>query len=195
MITRRSVLVAFGAGLGAAALPREGSATVARPVSLGELTHSSHHALLALPVSMVCSRQRGRYGTHLVTHTRLRVTRSLDGRPPASADLLLQTLGGRLDGVGEIVHGEAVPRIGKESLFFVYRIRERLHGVTAMAQGHYPVVRVGSADPVLRASKHLPRWPESHRAAATRAASVVLAGRSLPDAERLIFRELHGDAP
>ena len=188
------MLAALGAGVGAAALPGKASATLARPVGLRELVHTSAHALIALPVSMACERLEGRYGSHLVTHTTLRVSRALDGRPPGSAELTVRTLGGRLGRRGEIVHGEAVPRIGQEALFFLYPIGAALHGVTAMAQGHYPVERRTPELAVLRASEQLPRFADRYVHQVSQAAVQVLEGRPVAEVEGLLYRELHGDA-
>jgi len=75
----------------------------------------------------------------------------LAGADPAQDELLVRTLGGRVGELGELVHGEAMLTLGERSVLFVMPTRDAL-GVTAMAQGHYPLRRDNAGAERLRRS-------------------------------------------
>jgi hypothetical protein len=85
---------------------------------------------------------------HIVTYTRVRAHELLAGVDPKQDELLVRTLGGRVGDLGELVHGEAMLTVG---VLFVMPTRDAL-GVTAMAQGHYPLLRDAAGAERLRRS-------------------------------------------
>jgi hypothetical protein len=88
---------------------------------------------------------------HIVTYTRVRAVELLAGADPKEDELLVRTLGGRVGDLGELVHGEAMLNVGARGVLFVMPARGAL-GVTAMAQGHYPLLRDRAGTERLRRS-------------------------------------------
>lgn len=139
MYRRGFVRVAALGALGAL-FSKQVQASVSRAVPLEALTERSQHVVLgeSLDSYSVWERVGGR--KHIVTYTRVRAHELLAGADPKADELLVRTLGGTVGELGELVHGEAVLRIGKRSVVFVMPSRDAL-AVTAMAQGHYPLLR------------------------------------------------------
>lgn len=88
---------------------------------------------------------------HIVTYTRVRALELLAGADPKADELLVRTLGGRVGDLGELVHGEAMLTPGERGVLFVMPALGAL-GVTAMAQGHYPLLRDSAGTERLRRS-------------------------------------------
>jgi hypothetical protein len=178
--SRRSVLVSIGAGLGATLLSRAASATLVRGMTLEELVQRSQHAVVCTPLSA-----ESRYLTiggrrMLVTETSARVEGALGLPQPSEGLLTLRTLGGQLNGVGELVHGQAELRVGRLCAAFLERAPDGACWLTGMAQGHYPLDSADAAW-VLRQSPQLPTIRDWERSAVKR-----LVGTRLSEAERLV---------
>lgn len=185
MLSRRSLLLgSLFATVGVSAAGRA-VASVSRALTLNELVQGSRHALVGTPVDLFA--QWETYGKHrrIITYTMIRTEYSFDGRPPATREVLVRTLGGIVDGIGQIVPGEAVLRRGATSALFLVDVSKDLFEVTGMAQGHYPLV----AD-----AQGMRRLSASHGAleVATDASSAVkrLDGRSVEEVETLVYAEL-----
>lgn len=118
---------------------------------------------------------------HIVTYTRLRVDDLIRGGPSAS-ELWVRTLGGRKDKLGEIVHGEADLVLNEACLVFIAANADGVDEVTAMAQGHYPIVNDASGTPRLSLSHNMP-----HLLGGPDAAVAKLAGTELGEARALIL--------
>lgn len=118
--------------------PAQGS--LARAVGVEELVARSRHVLLGEPLDAESLWERVGQRKHIVTYTRVRTVELLAGEDPKQDELMLRTLGGRIDDVGELVHGEAILTLGQRSMLFVMPAKDAL-AVTAMAQGHYPLTR------------------------------------------------------
>jgi hypothetical protein len=190
MFSRRTLLVGSLLAAAGAALTRRSEASVSRPLSLAELVKSSRHAVVATPVDLFA--QWDSLGDHrrIITYTMVRTEYSLDGRPPATRELLVRTLGGIVDGIGQIVPGEAVLRRGTTAAIFLTDVAKDLFAVTGMAQGHYPLVTDAQGIRRLVASHGAVEMPATAAAAVKR-----LDGQSVEDVEKLIYAELAGAAP
>jgi hypothetical protein len=149
-------------------------------MTLEELVTRSQHAVIGTPLGARCSYLSIGGRRSLVTETRLRVEGVLALGAPPEAELTVRTLGGRLDGVGEIVHGQAEFEHGKLCLGFFERAPDGACWVTGMAQGHYPL-ETADAALVLHASPQLPTIRDWERSAVKR-----LVGTRLSEAERLV---------
>ncbi|HET7538414.1 MAG TPA: hypothetical protein VFK05_01035 [Polyangiaceae bacterium] len=163
-------------------MSRGASATFVRGMTLEELVHRSQHAVVGTPLSAQC-----RYLTiggrpMLVTETQVRVESPLGLPPPSEGVLTMRTLGGQLNGVGELVHGQAELRVGQLCAAFFERAPDGAGWLTGMAQGHYPLERAGAAH-VLRPSPQLPTIRDWDRSAVKR-----LVGTRLSEAEQLVAR-------
>jgi hypothetical protein len=79
----------------------------------------------------------GGRGRHIVSYTRVRVDRVIDGAPPA--EVWVRTLGGTVGDLGQRVEGEAVLVPGQPALMFLAARQDGTHSVVGMGQGHFPL--------------------------------------------------------
>lgn len=179
-ISRRALLASFGLGAGTGLMPRLAAATLVRGVTLSELVLRSQHAVLGTALEARCTYQDIGGRRMLITETRLRVDRVLALAAPATTELTVRTLGGRLDGRGELVHGQAEFTRDAQCVTFFERAPDGACWVTGMAQGHYPLSH-GGVSSVLHASPQLPTILDWEHSAVKR-----LSGQQLSEAERLI---------
>lgn len=128
------------AGALAALGPKPAAASLARAVALSELVSRSQHVLVAEPLDGESVWEQVGKRRHIVTYTRVRALELLGGQAPPHEELMVRTLGGRVGDLAELVHGEATLTLGARSVLFTMPSRGALT-VTAMAQGHYPLVR------------------------------------------------------
>jgi len=137
------------------------------------------------------------HGRRIVTYTRVRVDRLLDG--PPQDEVWIRTLGGEVDDVGQQVAGEAVLRVPQPSLLFLRARTDGTHVVVGMGQGQYPLdarptsgaVRVR---PPLDGGAHL--VPKAGTfAAAQRSARLSLVGHTLDEIAQLVAAERRAHAP
>jgi len=166
---------------------RSADASVARALSLSDLVRGSRHALVATPVDLFAQWETIGKHRRIITYTMVRTEYSIDGRPPGTRDVLVRTLGGIVDGIGQIVPGEAVLRRGATSALFISDVSKDLFAVTGMAQGHYPLVSDAQGMRRLTASRGALEVAADANAAVKR-----LEGRSLEEVESLVYAELRG---
>jgi hypothetical protein len=138
MISRREALISLAGAAAAVAWPGRAEASIARAVTLQELSAASQTALLgtALEANSRWDTVGGR--KRIVTTTRVRVDETVAGAPPG-AEILVRTLGGQVGDIGQIVHGEAFLLLGEAAVLFLADLGGGESVVTGMAQGHYPV--------------------------------------------------------
>jgi hypothetical protein len=182
MILRRRFLMGLGA-VGSILLASEnGRATTVRAVSLEELVRASRHVLLGVPVESYSRWERFGEARRIVTYSRVLTHADLDGSTPG-AELLVRTLGGRVGDIAQLVHGEARLRQGSLHALFLHPLRDDALGVTAMAQGEFPVVVDARGVERLRPSPHL-----DHVKLLPRSAVARLDGKD-PNAVAALVRE------
>jgi hypothetical protein len=179
-ISRRAWLASLGVVASAELAPRVACATLVRGMSLPELVSRSRHAVLGTPLASHCFYLSIGGQRKIVTETRFRVEGTLGLEPPGEAELAVRTLGGQLDGAGELIDGQALLRPGQLCLGFFERAEDGACWVTGMAQGHYPLAQSDSGL-MLRASPQLPRIRDWEQSAVKR-----LVGTRLSEAESLI---------
>jgi hypothetical protein len=186
MLSRRRVLGAIGSGCAALALPRLASATLARAVTLPELVGLSQYALVGKATDANSRWESVGGSRRIVTYVRVEVTQPIDGRPPPDSSLMLRTLGGRVGDIGQLVHGEARFELGASAVMFMTPDEDGVLGITAMAQGHYPL----HADPGdvmrLNASPNMPSLTRVDGSAVQR-----LVRRTVVEAEGLVSEIMH----
>jgi hypothetical protein len=186
MLSRRQVLRGLGLGCTALAAPRLASATLARAVSLPELVGRSRYALVGTATETSSRWETVGQSRRIVTYVRVEVTQPIDGRPPPEMSLTLRTLGGRVGDIGQLVHGEARFEMGAPAVIFVSPDMDGVFGITAMAQGHYPL----GADPGdairLRANPNIPSLTRVDGSAVQR-----LVRRTVVEAESLVSDIMH----
>ena len=164
---------------------RRAGASVARALSLGELLDQSHHALVGSPVDHFARWETVGRRSRIVTYSLVAVRQSLDGRPTPTGEVMVRTLGGQVDGIGQIVPGEAALHKGQPGTLFIERISRDLFTVTGMAQGHYPHLADSRGTERLRANATgVELVPDGV------AAVELLDGLSIAEAERAIHEEI-----
>ncbi|MEO7034628.1 MAG: hypothetical protein ABI335_12465 [Polyangiaceae bacterium] len=151
---RRRSLGMLGAALTSLAWPRASQATTARAVSLRDLVARSTRVVFGVPLEGTPRYEQVGETRHIVTYTRFRVDELLQGGPQ-EPELLVRTLGGKLGQLGEIVHGEAELALNEQCVMFVHANPEGFEQVTAMAQGHYPMLSDESGTLRLHASRNM----------------------------------------
>jgi hypothetical protein len=107
-------------------------------VALPELVKTSVQIWLGTPLESHAEWLDSPLGRLIVTHTRVGCEREVVRGERHPGELWVQTLGGSIGKVGQLVHGEARLALGQRCLLFLARPGER-HVVNAMAQGHYAI--------------------------------------------------------
>jgi hypothetical protein len=157
MLSRRQVLRGVGVGVAAVAWPGVAGATLARALSLPELVGYSQYALVGTATDAYSRWETVGKSRRIVTYVRVEVTQPIDGRPTPDSSVMLRTLGGRVGDLGQLVHGEARFELDSPSVVFLNQDGDGVLGVTAMAQGHYPLrAPDGETAMRLRASPNMP---------------------------------------
>lgn len=183
-LSRRSWLAGLG-GLGLAGLvSRPAEAGVMIPTSLQQLVQTSEHVLVATPRLGDSAWEEVGGSRRIVTYTRLTVEEPLDGRSPADSELLVRTLGGQVDRLGQVVHGEAELRRDEVCVLFLKDRHDGTYRVTGLAQGHYPLTLEQGGVRRLNTSPHLGEVLAKHEN--VNSAVALLRGQSLDKARALI---------
>lgn len=135
---RRAFLLAASLALAPAVVRvQDAHASVAALLSLDELVTGSTYVVVATAGERRSEWEDLPSGRRIVTYTKLSVDKAVVGKP--SHDIWVRTLGGAVDNIGQSVSGEARIVAGSRAMLFLAKTGGALV-VTAMAQGHYPVV-------------------------------------------------------
>jgi hypothetical protein len=186
MLSRRHVLGAMGLGCAAWASPRLAAATMARAISLPELVGLSQFALVGTATDAYSRWETVGSTRRIVTYVRVDVTHPIDGRPPPDTSVMVRTLGGRVGDIGQLVHGEAHFALGEPSVLFMGSDVDGVLGITAMAQGHYPLHTRAGDTPRLTPSPNIPTLTRVEGSAVQR-----LVQRTVVEAEGMVSEVLH----
>jgi hypothetical protein len=132
-------VLAATAGLPSVIGARTAHASTFVELTVGDLSARATSILAGTPVERraVWESTDGSHSQRIVTYTRVRVDRVVDGQP--GAEVWVRTLGGQVEGIGQKVDGEAVLPMGRPALLFLAARADGTHGVVGMAQGHYPL--------------------------------------------------------
>lgn len=183
---RRTFLVGLPACAAAALLAPSAEAGAALPLSLTELVWTSSSIVIGSPVESVSDWETDDGSRRIVTVSRVEILQSLDRRPPKDSHVFVQTLGGRIGGIGQIVHGEAtLHRARPQVLFLGPGNRGRLR-IVGRAQGHYPLSKDEFGTQRLSTSPRLADFVVKDPFAAV----ARLRGATLSACERMIAEEL-----
>lgn len=187
--TLLAATLAFAAAslsLGAALLiPQSAHASTAIALSLPELVEKSDAVVVGIPKSKVSRWESGR----IVTYTTVAVDTAVAGKAKAGDTVTVRTLGGVVDEIGQITHGEAVLNVGKPMMLFLRPMPaggKALAGslvVTGMSQGAM-AIEIG-ADKIARVVAQptdLVLVPNAKTPVAPKPASLVLGGQALTSA-------------
>jgi hypothetical protein len=169
----------------AAARSPDAQASVSIAVGWTELLSGSTAAAVVTPEDARAVWENGR----IYTYTQVHVDRAIAGDVAAGGVVWIRTRGGVVDHVGQLVEGEAV-FVRRPSLVFLHSTTPGTYGVTARAQGQFPIVASGPAVPAHLATSRAvgaivpralptPALPPS-------LATEVLDGQTVDDAARAI---------
>lgn len=164
-------------------MPRAALAAVARAVSVKDLTDQSRAVLLGEPVEAYGEWARIGEQRRIVTYTRVLLREAVLGNP--ESEIMVQTLGGRVGNIGQVVHGEAALRLNEPSLLFLQESDAGITRVTAMAQGHYRLLGDARGVARLKLSPRLGTLLPSKSAAVER-----LRDRTFPEAREIVLKAL-----
>jgi hypothetical protein len=170
---------------------RDSGASVSTAVSLDDLVRPSDAVATVTPVEQRASWENGR----IFTYTRVRVDRVIAGRVPPES--WVRTMGGVVDGVGQIVEGEASFAAGETSVVFL-RARRPWSGVlevVARAQGQFALVPGDDGILRLAAARNVGMVLPGATEPPSRLARDVLHGRPLPEAVNVIATAWAARAP
>ncbi len=154
-MNRRQTLGLMGTLLATLSISRLSGATTARAVNLADLIARSTRIVRAVPLEGSARFEDVGDSRHIVTYTRLRIDELIFGSPN-EPEILVRTLGGHVDKLGEIVHGEAELAINEACVVFLRANSDGIDQVTEMAQGHYPLHSDASGTLRLTASRNMP---------------------------------------
>jgi hypothetical protein len=185
MLSRRSLLLGSAAAAWAATCVRPARASLSRALSVAELLYQSDHVVVATPGDMTSQWEVVGGTRRMMTYAQVKIESTLDGRPSESSEITVRLLGGTIGGVGQIVLGEAELHRGETAALFVEAVSPGLFSVTAMAQGHYPLV-TSDASGVRTLRAHFDHLTKVDPTSAVN----VLNGRTLSDVETLIASEM-----
>lgn len=179
MVTRRKAILVLAVGLVLSAASAAW-ATVARSVALAELVQKSQLVATATPLEAHSRWEDFGGQRRIVTYTRVRVDSRVAGTDLGS-EVLVRTLGGEVGNIGQVVDGEAVLEIGQPSLLFFAPGYDGVLGVTAMAQGQFPIRADDHGALRLTPSPRLPALVGN-----AVSAQQALVGRTVPEARALV---------
>jgi hypothetical protein len=179
---QRRAFVRGAASLAGLLISGRAAATLMRGLSLKAMVGRSQHVLLLTALESHCLYTEIAGRRAIVTETRLYIDDVIAKETPSDGELVIRTLGGQLDGVGELVHGQAEFSQGGQCVTFLTRGDDDTLWVTGMAQGHFPVDSTTS-EQRLTASPHLPAIRDWEGCAVR-----ALVGRALPEARQLILK-------
>jgi hypothetical protein len=180
VVPRRTFLGLIGAGTAVLAGAEPAFGSVARAVAMSALVKRSRSVVLATPLSAYSEWAEIGDTRRIVTITRVRVDEHVARSKTASSEVMVRTLGGKVGKLGQIVHGEAELRSEESCMLFLHDADGGLSTVTAMAQGHYPLLVEGGKK-LLKKSPGLAKLVMAPDAAVER-----LAGLGVEAAARIV---------
>jgi hypothetical protein len=182
-LRRRDLLVVGAAASGLLPLPRSAHATLVRGLPLPELVGRSQHIVLVTALDRESSYAWVGGRRVIVTDTRVRVEEHVAKTEPRDSEVLIRVMGGRVGRIAEMVHGQAELTLGAPCLAFLVQGDAGECWTTGMAQGHYPIERLGSPTALLSASPRLPTIQAFAESAVRK-----LAGQKWRDANQLVLQ-------
>lgn len=191
--SRRSVLLGLPA---CAVVAAWGTATTwttrswagaAVPIALGELVGRSSAIVVGTPRQASCTWEGQKGARRIVTYSQVEVLQSIDGRPTGDSYVHVRTLGGHVGDIGQIVHGEATLDLQKPQVLFLHPNASGSFSVTALAQGHYPLLNDETGTPRLQSSPRLGDFVTDDPFCAV----ARLRGRTVGSCEQLVWEELN----
>lgn len=190
VFSRRQWLVGLPACVVTTGMSTRSWAGAAYPISLSELVTLSRAVVVGTPRSASCAWETQGNTRRIVTVSEVEVVQSVDGRAVSDTRLFVKTLGGKVGDIGQIVHGEASLELQRPSVLFLRDADRGRLAVTAMAQGHFPLLDDDSGTPRLHTSPKLGDFVADDPYCAV----ARLRGKTVTACEELVLEELlHGN--
>jgi hypothetical protein len=168
-----------------ALLSKSASATVVEELSTTQLTKEANSVALGQVASSYSSWDPEK--RMVFTYVKFRVDQTLKGQP--STEVMIRQAGGRIGGIGMVVHGMASFRNGERALVFLKQDADGVPSLVGMAQGKFRVYRsavTGEEMALFRAPQNLEFYA---RGSQGRALHVVQS----PEERRVPLRDLIGE--
>jgi hypothetical protein len=143
--------------------------------------NASQHVVIGVPDEGWSRWEQVGPSRRIVTYTRVKVEETVAG-VASDSELLVRTLGGQVDGIGQVVSGEAVLVPGERALMFVRQHSDGTLGITGMAQGHYNVRADAKGVFRIFTTQNLPELVGG----TDQSAVARLSGRTLSECHRMI---------
>ncbi len=144
---RRTLLAGFAALAAFVLAPTDAplqvpsaEAAVSVQVSVEELARQSAAVIVGKALERTSTWEELAGGRRIVTYTRVAVEETIVGSQ--TNEVMVRTLGGAVGRVGQQVSGEATLVLGQRAVLFLTDDGP-VKVVTAMAQGHYPLIENG----------------------------------------------------
>jgi hypothetical protein len=163
-------------------------ASISIEMSLDRLLERSHLVVVGTPVEAqsLWEPADGLSGRRIVTYSRLVIDRFVDGHLDRN-ETWVRTLGGKVDGLGQKVFGEAEVSLNQPALLFLRAREDGTHMVTGMAQGEFPLETAPDGTRRVRASQGLGALvPPVNAEATTIGAQRAFSGRGLDEVANLV---------
>jgi hypothetical protein len=117
-------------------IPRDASASVSIAVSFDALLKDADAVAVITPVDSQSIWEDGR----IYTYTKVKVEQGVAGDVGTGSEQWVRTMGGVVGKIGQMVDGEPVFILGKQSLLFLRKYKSNaIFEVSARGQGQYPV--------------------------------------------------------
>ncbi|MSP26600.1 MAG: hypothetical protein EXR75_15920 [Myxococcales bacterium] len=184
LLAGAALVVELGSPLDGA---REAAATVSVAHSLEELVRHSTRVVIATAKERTSRWEEIGGGKRIVTYTRLAIAVDIVGT--STPELWVRTLGGAVDGIGQVVAGEASLVLGERSLAFLTPVEDGALHVMGMADGHFPLLLGPAADDGKPRVERLRRSPAIATVLERKrgpSAAVTLVGKTTSEATGLI---------
>jgi hypothetical protein len=136
MSLRRTFVLGF-ALVSSLVLPSVARATLVIPPDFTSLVKQADYVVRAVVTSVDSSWSYENGNRHIITKVGLTVSEVIAGTPPQP--LVLQMLGGTVDGVTMKVDGAPVFKVGDDNILFVHGNGTQFIPLVALTNGQYPV--------------------------------------------------------
>jgi hypothetical protein len=184
--SRRSFVVGLPACGLAVAWSSSARAGAAVPMSLSELVWTSSAIVVGTPVEAVSNWEDEGDGRRIITVSKVEVLQTLDERSPKDTHVYVETLGGVVGEIGQIVHGEAALESKRPQVLFLGPGLSGRLRIVGMAQGHYLLKDDETGTPRLHTSPRLSEFVVKDPYSAV----ARLRGTTVSTCEQLIAEEL-----
>jgi hypothetical protein len=167
-------------------------ATVVLAIPVARLVQTADWIVVGTVIELDCHYEMIGGSERTVTDARVQIDHVVanpgPGKALPSTVITVRTLGGTIDGISEVVFGEAVLREGSSTLLFLRQGSADYFGVPGMAQGEYVIQKDADGTQRLKQSRGIDVIIHPEKSAVA-----TLAGRTLKQAEA-ILSEVAGKA-